>query len=171
MIKNIALVTKGIQHCFWGPCVGNHEIVSTLNQLGIGYQSLSRENCNRKIAADLADGYVVGIFRGASEFGPRALGARSIIADPRNPHAQDRVNLVIKQREKFRPFAPVVLNEYKHDYFDCDFESPYMTEVCPVKKMRTCLLLHILMAPHVFKQLTFMTGITPLLNFLSHFMI
>ncbi|HFK1203592.1 TPA: carbamoyltransferase [Klebsiella aerogenes] len=132
--KNIALVTKGIQHCFWGPCVGNHEIVSTLNQLGIGYQSLSRENCNRKIAADLADGYVVGIFRGASEFGPRALGARSIIADPRNPHAQDRVNLVIKQREKFRPFAPVVLNEYKHDYFDCDFESPYMTEVCPVKK-------------------------------------
>lgn len=132
--KNIQLIPKGIEHCFWGPRVTKNEIVSTLNQLGIRYQNLPREECNRKIAADLADGYVLGIFRGASEFGPRALGARSIIADPRNPQTQDRVNLVIKQREKFRPFAPVVINEYKHDYFDCDFDSPYMTEVCPVKK-------------------------------------
>ncbi|NDL00804.1 carbamoyltransferase [Photorhabdus bodei] len=132
-LQGLKLTSKGIDSCFWGPRVTDSEIGSTLTGLGIRYQKLPSAECNQQIAADLVEGKILGFFRGASEFGSRALGARSIIADPRNPHTQDRVNLVIKQREKFRPFAPVVLNEYKHDYFDCDFDSPFMTEVCPVK--------------------------------------
>lgn len=88
------------------------------------------------IAAALADGKVVGHFSGRMEFGPRSLGARSILGDPRNPAMQSTMNLKIKYRESFRPFAPAVLADKAADYFDLDVPSPYMLTVAPVRAER-----------------------------------
>ena len=84
------------------------------------------------MASKIANGCVIGWFQGRMEFGPRALGNRSILADPRNPEMQRKLNLKIKYREGFRPFAPSVLEEYIGDYFEMDCESPYMLMVSPV---------------------------------------
>src|SRR5206468_12653241 len=86
------------------------------------------------IADLLGSGKVVGWFHGRAEFGPRALGARSILADPRSPDTQSRINLKIKFRESFRPFAPVVLRDHVHEWFAMrpGEESPYMLMVAPV---------------------------------------
>ncbi len=91
--------------------------------------------CN-DVADIIARGFVVGWFQGRMEYGPRALGNRSILADPRNPEMQKKLNLKIKHREGFRPFAPTVLEEDISDYFDLDRPSPYMLLVSPVKKER-----------------------------------
>lgn len=88
------------------------------------------------VASKLADGAVVGWFQGRMEFGPRALGNRSILGDARNPEMQKKLNLKIKYREGFRPFAPSVLAEDVKDYFDLDSDSPYMLIVSPVKESR-----------------------------------
>jgi len=88
------------------------------------------------VAALLAEGSVVGWFQGRSEFGPRALGNRSILGDPRNPEMQKKMNVKIKYREGFRPFAPSVLEEDIDTYFDLDCPTPYMLLVAPVKKER-----------------------------------
>jgi carbamoyltransferase len=88
----------------------------------------------REAAALLAEGKVIGWFQGGSEFGPRALGHRSILADSRNAQIRDHINSRIKFREDFRPFAPSVIFEEVGDYFDCDYESPYMILVAPVKE-------------------------------------
>ncbi len=90
----------------------------------------------KDIAAKVAEGNVVGWFQGRMEFGPRALGNRSIIGDARNPDMQKKLNLKIKYREGFRPFAPSVLNEDTQEYFDLETESPYMLIVAPVKQSR-----------------------------------
>ncbi len=82
----------------------------------------------------LSEKNVIGFFNGRMEFGPRALGARSIIADPRDREMQSKLNLKIKYRESFRPFAPSVLSEKTSEYFDMDYESPYMLFVAEVKK-------------------------------------
>ena len=74
-----------------------------------------------------------GWFRGAMEFGPRALGARSILADPRNPAMRDRINALVKKREAFRPFAPAVLAERAREHFDLDHDAPFMLETCQVR--------------------------------------
>ena len=84
----------------------------------------------------LADEKIVGWFNGRMEFGPRALGARSILGDPRSPRMQAEMNIKIKFREGFRPFAPSVLRERVADYFELDCDSPYMLLVAPVKKER-----------------------------------
>jgi carbamoyltransferase len=84
------------------------------------------------IAAELEAGRVVGFFSGRLEFGPRSLRGRSILGDARNTEMQTQLNLKIKYRESFRPFAPAVLEERAHDYFDIDTESPYMLLVAPV---------------------------------------
>jgi carbamoyltransferase len=89
---------------------------------------------SRLVAGLLADGKIVGFFSGPMEFGPRALGARSILGDPRNPEMQVAMNLQIKYRESFRPFAPAVLEERVTDYFELDGVSPYMLLVSPVRK-------------------------------------
>lgn len=91
--------------------------------------------CDR-VAGLLAEGKVVGMFQGRAEFGPRALGGRSILGDPRNTRMQALLNLKIKFRESFRPFAPAVLRERVSDYFELDADSPYMMLVAPVKKER-----------------------------------
>ena len=87
----------------------------------------------------LANGHVVGWFQGRMEFGPRALGARSIIGDPRNAEMQKTMNLKIKFRESFRPFAPVVLAETSQDYFDMTQHSPYMLVVSSVRFIPACV--------------------------------
>ncbi|MEE8105171.1 MAG: carbamoyltransferase [Planctomycetota bacterium] len=104
---------------------------------GAVYESFDDEEALcAKTAGLLAEGKVVGWFQGRMEFGPRALGARSILADPRRADTQRKLNLKIKFRESFRPFAPIVLAERANEYFDLDTESPYMLIVAPVKEER-----------------------------------
>jgi carbamoyltransferase len=86
-----------------------------------------------KILSDLENDQISVVANGKAEFGPRALGNRSILADPRNPNIKDKVNK-IKQREKFRPFAPVILEEYANEWFDMNFTSPYMQYAVKCKK-------------------------------------
>jgi carbamoyltransferase len=81
----------------------------------------------------LADGKVIGWFQGRMEFGPRSLGARSILADPRHPKMRDRINALVKQREAFRPFAPAALWDKSPEHFDIDHPSPFMLETCNVR--------------------------------------
>ncbi|MBS9768585.1 MAG: carbamoyltransferase [Flavobacteriaceae bacterium] len=94
------------------------------------------DELTKKIAEKIADGNVVGWFQGRMEYGPRALGNRSILGDARNPEMQKKMNLKIKYREGFRPFAPSVLEEDMQEYFEIDTPSPYMLNVIPVKKER-----------------------------------
>jgi len=95
---------------------------------------LSDEEIPEKIADLIADQKVIGWFQGRMEFGPRALGARSIIGDARSPQMQETMNLKTKFRESFRPFAPSVIKDRVSDFFEFDKESPYMLLVAPVKK-------------------------------------
>jgi carbamoyltransferase len=90
----------------------------------------------KNVATKIAHGNIIGWFQGRMEYGPRALGNRSILGDARNPEMQKKMNLKIKYREGFRPFAPTVLEEDIEDYFDLDRPSPYMLHVVPVKKNR-----------------------------------
>jgi carbamoyltransferase len=97
---------------------------------------MERDDLLREAASLLADEKVVGWFDGRMEFGPRALGARSILGDPRSPRMQAQLNIKIKFREGFRPFAPSVLRERVSEWFEIDRESPYMLLVAPVKNER-----------------------------------
>ncbi len=94
------------------------------------------ENVTKSVAEALAEGKIVGILSGRMEFGPRALGARSILGDPRRAETQTTMNIKIKARESFRPFAPAVLAEKAFDYFELDGDSPYMLLVAPLKNER-----------------------------------
>ena len=119
---------------FWGPEFTNEDIRLYLEQNEIPGEELSSEELPERIADLIAAEKTIGWFQGRMEFGPRALGARSIIGDARSPRMQETMNLKIKFRESFRPFAPTVLRERVSDYFDLDRESPYMLLVAPVKK-------------------------------------
>jgi carbamoyltransferase len=121
---------------FLGPDFSNDEIEKFLQSNGAPHEFLSDEALFRRIAEDLEAGKVVGWFQGRMEFGPRALGGRSIIGDARNPAMQSVMNLKIKYRESFRPFAPSVLRERVSDYFEMDTDSPYMLLVAPVQASR-----------------------------------
>jgi carbamoyltransferase len=121
---------------FLGPAYTNEQIELFLNAQEAPYVRLSNPELFARVAEALADGKVVGWFQGRMEFGPRALGARSIIGDARNPRMQSIMNLKIKYRESFRPFAPSVLRERVADYFDLDDDSPYMLLVAPVRAER-----------------------------------
>ncbi|WP_432925927.1 carbamoyltransferase family protein [Microbispora sp. CA-135349] len=115
-----------------GPAYDDDEIAAYLAANGIPHRRLDDEELVKQVAAGLADGKIVGWFQGRMEFGPRALGARSILGDPRDPAMQSAMNLKIKFRESFRPFAPAVLAEDAKDYFDLRQESPYMLLVARV---------------------------------------
>ncbi len=115
-----------------GPAYGDDEIAAYLDARSIPYRRLDDDTLAAQVADGLAQGKIVGWFQGRMEFGPRALGARSIIGDPRNPDMQSAMNLKIKFRESFRPFAPAVLAEDAKDYFDLPQESPYMLVVSQV---------------------------------------
>ena len=121
---------------YWGPEFSGDEIEAYLETYGYPYRKLSGAERNQFLAQKLVEGKVVGHLSGRLELGPRALGARSILGDPRNPDMQASLNLRIKYRESFRPFAPAVLAERVSDYFELDRESPYMLLVAPVKKER-----------------------------------
>ena len=112
----------------------NQEIIEYLNKINAPYKTLEDKNLFEKLANVLDEGKVVGWFNGPMEFGPRALGGRSIIGDPRNKKMQSIMNLKIKYRESFRPFAPSVLEKDVSSQFEINNKSPYMLLVAPVKK-------------------------------------
>ena len=119
---------------FLGPNYGNEEIINYLNSINASFKVLDDEEIFQEVANLINKGKVVGWFNGRMEFGPRALGARSIIGDPRNKKMQSIMNLKIKYRESFRPFAPSILEEDVSSQFDTDVKSPYMLLVSKVKK-------------------------------------
>jgi carbamoyltransferase len=121
------------KHAFWGPSFPTDEIRSYLEKHGAPYREYAREELLSRTAGLIADQNVVGWFQGRMEFGPRALGNRSILADARNPENKDVVNLKIKFRESFRPFAPSILAERCSEYFELDCDSPYMLLVAQVR--------------------------------------
>ena len=121
---------------YLGPGFTPEEIERFLQAQGAVYHRPDRPSLLRRVAELLAEEKVIGWFDGRMEFGPRALGARSILADPRSPRMQSQLNLKIKFREGFRPFAPSVLRERVSDYFELDCDSPYMLLVAPVKRQR-----------------------------------
>jgi carbamoyltransferase len=126
----------GMQGSYLGPSFDTEDIGRRLDKFGAKSELLERDELISRTAAIIADANVVGWFNGRMEFGPRALGSRSIIGDPRSPEMQTKMNLKIKFRESFRPFAPSVLEHRASDYFDLDAESPYMLLVSPVKEER-----------------------------------
>ena len=119
---------------YLGPSFKEKEIEKSLENLGAKYLKCSDDELSDKIADELNNEKIVGWFQGRMEFGPRALGCRSIIADPRSEKMQKNLNLKIKFRESFRPFAPSVLREDVDKWFELDCDSPYMLLVANVKK-------------------------------------
>lgn len=125
--------TDSMHGAFLGPAFGDEEIKKYLEKNGIPFEELGEEEIAARGASLIASGKVIGWFQGRMEFGPRALGARSIIGDARSPEMQETMNLKIKFRESFRPFAPAVLKEKTSEYFYLDRESPYMLLVADVR--------------------------------------
>ncbi len=121
---------------YLGPRFSNEEIESRLQQLEARYDRVEDSDLYRRVAEYLAEGKVIGWLQGHMEFGPRALGGRSILGDPRSEKMQSVMNLKIKYRESFRPFAPSVLRERVSEYFEMDTDSPYMLLVAPVAEKR-----------------------------------
>jgi carbamoyltransferase len=122
-----------IRSAYTGSNFTNEEIKTLLTGKGVAFSELADETLFEKISACLENGGVVGWFNGRAEFGPRALGGRSIIADPRRADAKEILNLKIKRRESFRPFAPSILKEHVADYFELTEEVPFMEKVFPIK--------------------------------------
>ena len=118
---------------YLGPSFNNDEILDKLTTLGADFEKLSEEDLLKITAKELSKEKIIGWFQGRMEFGPRALGARSIIADPRSETMQKKLNLKVKFRESFRPFAPSIIREDLTDWFDLDCDSPYMLLVADVK--------------------------------------
>ena len=121
---------------YLGPSFSNEEVERFLRSKDCVYVRLGEEECISRVADSLVSGKVIGWFQGRMEFGPRALGDRSIIADPRSAKMQSVMNRKIKYRESFRPFAPSVLRERVGEYFEMETDSPYMLMVAPVKASR-----------------------------------
>ncbi len=123
-----------MQGSYLGPEFGQAEIEQRLSQAGAKFDVVSNTQLIEQTAQALADGLAVGWHQGRMEFGPRSLGARSIIADARSPTVQKQLNLKVKYRESFRPFAPSILREDVADWFEINTDSPYMLLVADVKK-------------------------------------
>jgi carbamoyltransferase len=126
----------GMKGAFLGPASTDADVAAWLGREGLRAEQFDRRALADRVAAMLADGKVVGLVQGRMEFGPRALGGRSILGDARSPKMQSVMNLKIKYRESFRPFAPAVLREHVSDYFELDRDSPYMLLVADVVKPR-----------------------------------
>ena len=121
-------------HAYLGPSSSADDAFDVLNASGVPFRDYRHDSkaLLTEVVDRLAAGEVIGWFSGPMEFGPRALGSRSILADPRRPDMQDRINALIKQRESFRPFAPAVLESFAHEHFALDHSSPFMLETCSV---------------------------------------
>jgi carbamoyltransferase len=116
-----------LKHALLGKAYSEEEIVRALDAAGLRYLRMGEERLIARVARDLADGKIVGWFQGRFEMGPRALGNRSILADPRRPEMRDVLNAKVKRREPFRPFAPAVLVERASEFFEIDQPDPFMT--------------------------------------------
>ncbi|HYJ47890.1 MAG TPA: carbamoyltransferase, partial [Pyrinomonadaceae bacterium] len=126
--------TDGMKGSYLGPSFTSDEVREFLETTGASYRKVERTQLAEEVARLLAEEKVVGWFQGRMEFGPRALGARSILGDSRSPRMQSQMNLKIKYRESFRPFAPSVLRERVQDFFELETDSPYMLLVAPVRR-------------------------------------
>jgi carbamoyltransferase len=126
----------GMNGAYLGPGYEDNECAARLERIGARFVRLGDKQVIERAATDLADGKGLGWFQGRMEFGPRALGNRSILADPRSPSMQSELNLKIKFRESFRPFAPAVLREDVANWFELDADSPYMLLVANVVERR-----------------------------------
>ncbi len=148
--RTISKENDGMQGSYLGPDFSDKEIQLVNKKVNAVFKYHEQfETLTDELAAILSSGNIVGWFQGKMEFGPRALGNRSILADARNPEMQKKLNLKIKYREGFRPFAPSVLSEDVNDYFDLDTISPYMLLVAPVVESRRTKL------PANYKESTF----------------
>jgi carbamoyltransferase len=125
-----------MEAAYTGPEFSEMEIRTELDRSGLPFETLSDPDVTRRAARDIAEGLVVGWFQGRMEFGPRALGNRSIVVDPRRAEMKDVLNTRIKKRESFRPFAPSILEEYVGDYFEQTHPAPTMLMVYQVKPER-----------------------------------
>jgi carbamoyltransferase len=130
--------SDGMSGALLGPSYTDDSIKDVLDSYGAVYRRLSDQELNKNVVSAIADGGIVGWFQDRMEFGPRALGARSILGDPRRDDTQTTMNLRIKFRESFRPFAPSILSDEASRYFDMTEESPYMLIVCPVAESIRC---------------------------------
>jgi carbamoyltransferase len=145
-IYNCALKNPRVfrmEHAFWGPSFSDAEIAATLNRAEAVYETVDdEEELLERTAQMIADGKVVGWFQGRLEFGPRALGARSLLADPRKPEMKDVINAKVKFREAFRPFAPSILKEHAHEYFEmpAGMDAPFMLLVPKVRKEKRAVI-------------------------------
>ncbi|MFM7809235.1 MAG: carbamoyltransferase [Planctomycetota bacterium] len=132
----VALAADAQQGSYLGPDHSDAVIRERLDAIGAVYDTLDEASLTEAMADELASGRIVGHFFGRAEFGPRALGHRSILGDPRDPSMQRRMNVAIKFRESFRPFAPAVLQGRQREWFELEAESPYMLLVAPVAASR-----------------------------------
>ena len=129
-------IPDGMHGSYLGPAFAQAAIEASLTTIGAKFNILSEVDLLKATAEALADGKAVGWMQGRMEYGPRALGARSILGDPRSPAMQKALNLKVKYRESFRPFAPSVLREQVGDWFELNCDSPYMLLVAPVRSHR-----------------------------------
>jgi carbamoyltransferase len=132
--RSVSSEQDAMKGAYLGPEFSDNEIETELNSCGAVFKKLSEEDLIDQAAAALADEKAVGWMQGRMEFGPRALGGRSIIADPRSPVMQKQLNLKVKYRESFRPFAPSVLREDVSEWFEHNTDSAYMLLVADVRK-------------------------------------
>ena len=132
--RKISSARDGMRGSYLGPEFSNEEIESELKVCGAVFKKLNEMDLIEEVANALTDVKAIGWMHGRMEFGPRALGSRSIIADPRSSHMQKELNLKVKYRESFRPFAPSVLREYVDDWFEHDSDSPYMLIVADIQQ-------------------------------------
>jgi carbamoyltransferase len=128
--------TDAMAGALLGPSYSDEQIHDFLERNGLPYTRVEPDELTRGVARQLAEGKVIGWFQGRMEYGPRALGARSILGDPRDPRMQTTMNLKIKFRESFRPFAPTVLAEEAREYFELEQPSPYMLLVADVAESK-----------------------------------
>jgi carbamoyltransferase len=134
------VVPDAMSGALLGPACARDDVEERLRAAGAVYEVLDDDAMDQRVSRAIADGQAVGWVQGRMEFGPRALGARSILADPRSPRMQSVLNLKVKFRESFRPFAPAVLAERAAEWFELDVESPYMLLVAEVARARRCPL-------------------------------
>ena len=129
-------LNDSMQGSYLGPIYSQKEIEKELNNIGAVFSSINENELIENTAEDLSKGKIVGWFQGRMEFGPRALGGRSILGDPRSSSMQKNLNLKIKYRESFRPFAPSILKNDLAEWFDLDIDSPYMLIVANVNSKK-----------------------------------
>ena len=134
--RTVPNVLDGMSGAYLGPAYSQQDIDTRLAGCGARYETLDQDTMLEVSARALAEGNAVGWFQGRMEFGPRALGNRSIIADPRNTAMQKNLNLKVKYRESFRPFAPSVLRGHVAEWFELEADSPYMLMVAPVARQQ-----------------------------------